>query len=262
MSISIIKYLAEIEAALSSGRLAPYRPPGGDDMAMITTYFWNMELCQALYTCLGSLEVIMQNGIHAALAIYAGRPDWYDAGLLLGFEQDAIDEAKREIRKAKRAEIARGIDPVTPGRVVAALRFGFWTSILDAGYGNSPKGPQFWTSTNGLLATAFPHAPMYYSQHRGRLHHRVNNLRLLRNRVFHYEPIWNGVLLPSSQSGQPAQIVPLAQLHTEIIEVIGWVNPVAQRTASALDPFPHVIRYGRRDVRRKLRKHLKSLGII
>lgn len=189
--------------------------------------------------------------MHDTLTAYCGRADWYDvSGLLLNNEKDQIDGAKDKIRKAKRSEIHKGIDPVIPGRVIANLTFGFWTSLLDSGYGDSPKGPQFWSSTNNLLATAFPHAASYYTQHRSRLHRRFNDLRILRNRIFHYEPILNGVTFPNNRQ------VSLTDLHDQIIECIGWMSPTFQDTVKAFDRFAHVHNYGRRVIRRRLRRHL------
>lgn len=154
---TVSQYVAALRRALSSDRLDAYRPQEGDDLAMIATYFWNVALCQALYPSLGALEVAMRNGIHDALRARFGRDDWYDIeGVLLPAEVKRVERAKKKIRDAKRDEIVADHDPATPGRVVASLTFGDWTSLLDAGYGGSPKGPQFWAPTTGLLAAVFP----------------------------------------------------------------------------------------------------------
>jgi hypothetical protein len=110
----VAAYVAAIERGLSPNRLAPYRPPGGDDLAMVTTYFWNVALCQALYPSLGALEVTMRNGIHDALTAHFGTATWYDRpNLLLPREQAQVVEAKVKIQRAKK--------PLLPDRVVAAL---------------------------------------------------------------------------------------------------------------------------------------------
>lgn len=101
-----------------------------DDLAMITTYFWNVDLCQSLYPSLGAVEVSMRNGIHDALTAYFGAATWYDMPqLLLPRELDQVTDAKRKIRRARKT--------VIPPHVVAALDFGFWTRLLDAGYGTT-----------------------------------------------------------------------------------------------------------------------------
>jgi len=54
----------------------------------------------------------------------------------------------------------------------------------------------------------------------------LNGIRLLRNRVFHYEPVWHRR--------------DLAQRHQDILAAIGWVSPVLAETAAPLDRFPAV----------------------
>lgn len=253
----VAAYVGDLRRALSSGRLERYRPKGGDDLAMAAHYVWNMELCRELYQPLGALEVVLRNAVHETLRRHYGMDDWYDHGganpkapALLKNEEQSVDTAKKEIRRDKKREIAQGIDPVTPGRVIAALRFGFWTSLLDSAYGTSPKGPQFWTPTNGLLTQVLPHAGTYYTEHRGRVHRRFNDLRILRNRVFHYEPICYGIAL------EGGRFVPLTDLHTQLIEAIGWASPTLQRTVQHFDRFIHIHQHGQRAIRNQLRRHL------
>jgi hypothetical protein len=195
------------------------------------------------------LEVVMRNGIHNTLTAHFGQPDWYDRpGLVQRREARAVANAKQDIRDAGKA--------VIPGRVVAASSFGFWTSLLDGLYGNNATGPQLWVSPNSpLLASAFPHAPTSHRPYRGRIHARFDDIRLLRNRVFHYEPVWEGVVLPSRRRGQPARLVPLADLYADIVDSIGWVSPVLQATARHMDSFLDVHQNGYARIEAEMRKH-------
>jgi hypothetical protein len=245
----VTTYIADLAGVLSVDRLTTYRPAGGDDLAMVVTYFWNVALRQALYGSLGDVEVAIRNGIHRSLSTHFGRDDWYAvAGVLQLREQ-------RDVANATKAIIAAG-KPVVPGRIIAALHFGFWTSLLDTAYGDSPKGPQLWTVTNRLLAQAVPHAPSYYQNHRGRVYVRVDTLRRLRNRVFHHEPVWNGIEIPSRRKGQPPRLISLADVYAQIIDTIGWVSPTLMATTAHLDPFPVVYAGGYADLEAKLRRHL------
>lgn len=250
------QYSIDLEVALSSDRLTSYRPHGGDDLDMITTYFWNVALCQALYPSLGALEVAMRNGIHRTLSIHFSQDTWYDRhGVLQKREQASVEAAKKTLRDAKK--------PITPGRIIAALHFGFWTSLLSSLYGNSPKGPQLWISPNSpLLAAAFPHAPAPYHAVRGRIHTRFDELRHLRNRVPHYEPVWNGVLLPTGRPGKPGRLVPLTELHANVIETIGWVSPSLQAAVKDLDSFTNVYSNGFADTQTKIEFRMNNSLII
>jgi len=242
-------YVDELRRVLSEGRLEAYRPTGGDDLATIATYFWNVNLCQSLYLSLGTLEIVMRNGIHNTLSSHFGREDWYDIhDLLLRQEATAVWKAKKGIRDANQHEIAQGRDPIVPGRVIASLTFGTWTGLLDRGYGGSPKGPQFWSLSSGLLSGVFPHAPSNLRQERANLHRYINRIRLLRNRVFHYEPIWNGIHLPMLGKKRGFKTVPVEEIHVQIIDAIGWVSPVAVEIVKRLDTFTDVYVNGRSQI--------------
>ena len=74
---------------------------------------------------------------------------------------------------------------VTPGRMVAELRFGFWTGFFNKIHAKNGLGHK-------LAATVFPHAPRVERDMR-KIDYRWTRIRELRNRVFHHERIihWN-----------------------------------------------------------------------
>lgn len=195
---------------LSEERLQRYRQL--QDVDTMATYLWNIQLCEALYPSLCIVEVALRNTIHNTLAEHHGRQDWYKAAQLGRDDAATLRFAIQRVREA-------GKDP-TSGRIVAGLSFGFWTGLLSSLYGNSPKGPRWWTSPHSpLLAAAFPYAPASIQQYRGRLQSRFNEIRRLRNRSFHYECIFDDPKL--------------LQKHQHICEAIDWIHPelgVANRT--------------------------------
>lgn len=89
-----------------------------------------------------------------------------------------------------------------------------------------------------------PHLPR---RHRTRqfVSAHLNGIRLLRNRVFHDEPVWHGR--------------DLARRHQDILAAIGWVSPVLAATSAPLDRFPAVYAPGssafRADVEAFCRRH-------
>ena len=117
-------------------------------------------------------------------------------------------------------ELTRQGKPHDAGRIVAELRFGFWTALLSAPYHNS-----FWMPGRAtLLRTAFRHMPP--SQRlRKDIHTRFNDLRLLRNRVFHYESILRR---------------PLIAEHAQLREAIGWISPAMVDIIALVDRFPDI----------------------
>jgi hypothetical protein len=240
----IAAYVREIEQAFDRERLDSYSTPDGNPLGMVTTYFWNVALCKELYPVLGGVEVTMRNAIHDTLVVSRNAPDWYDEPGLLGpREAEAIRKAKQDIVAAGKA--------IVPGRVVAAVTFGFWTGMLSSLYGESPKGTPLWTRDgNALLGVAFPHlAPRL--RHRSYVHRRFNTIRLLRNRIMHHEPIWQDVRL---QSGA---LIDLETLHRDMLEAIGWVDPAVRASIAALDRFPACLHRGRRAIEAELTAYLR-----
>lgn len=147
---------AEIVAALSSERLAPYlRAAGGDLTRAVRLYEWNLSVSGALYEALGTL---------------AGY--WYDdpLGVLSDFAHEDIAAARRRVRKLRRSE--------TPGRVIAELNFGFWKFLLAKRYEAT-----LWT---GHLRHGFPNLQ---PQSRATVYRALDDLHTVRNRVAHHEPI-------------------------------------------------------------------------
>ena len=59
---------------------------------------------------------------------------------------------------------------------------------------------------------------------------RLNSIRRLRNRVFHYEPIWHWKNL--------------SKQHDEILETIAWINPHMADLVKITDRFPEIYSLG------------------
>ena len=245
------QYRQHLEQILSSDRLSAYAPSNNDALETITNYFWNIALCQALYPCLGNLEIAVRNRIHATLAGHFQQPNWYDRPRLLQtYELRSVAEAKKKVVASGRT--------VTPGRVIAALNFGFWTSMLGTLYGNSPKGPRLWAAPNSpLLIAAFPHAPGHARGVRRPIFNRLDDIRLLRNRVFHYERIYHGIELParSRQRGAQRKHLSLERMHMDIIDLIGWIDPLLQATVVYLDSFTDTYENGYGVIAARLKTH-------
>jgi len=163
---------------ISRERLEAYREEGSDDLETLANYFWNMELSEALYPILQAFEVSLRNSIHSALSAHFENSSWFDhPGLLLEWQAEAIVSAKRTLDEHKRTH--------EPGRIVAELHFGFWHSMF-----NRPYEELLWHANQAsLLRAVFPYMPRTIRT-RKVIWSRIDRIRRLRNRVFHYEPIW------------------------------------------------------------------------
>ena len=214
----IAQLVADLEIALARERLEAYRPSGGTDDEMLVAYVWNMHLCEALYPSLHGLEVSLRNGIHRAATGKYRTEFWFDTpGLLQRGQPEQIQAARDELGRRKR--------PQTAGRIIAELRFSFWTSLLSGPYHD------FWMDRRAvMLRSTFAHTPRDLRTRKD-IHARYNALRIFRNRVFHYEPIWT----------RPD----LAGDHDRITEAISWISPSFADLVRRCDRFPDVVAAGR-----------------
>lgn len=198
-----------VETALAVERLDAFRQDEASHLITLSRYLWNMALCEALYSPLQMAEVALRNRIHACLTDLFSAEDWYTtSGLLLSWQEQIVDEVLKELGNTKE-------QPAPAGKVVAELHFGFWTGFFNRAH--EDKGLAY-----TLVKPVFRHAPKY-EREANRLGKRWNRIRELRNRVFHHERIihWSD----------------LAEQHTAMIEVIGWINPELKEMAEALDRF-------------------------
>ena len=206
--------LAEFERVFSATRLDAYRPPGASDVDRLANYLWNLYLSDALYPTLHVLEIALRNAVHTAVSRILADPLWLrsTSTILLPRERDAVAKAEFDLTRRNRT--------AEPGRVVAELMFGFWTAIF-----SRPYELPIWQGGRVPLAAVFSHAPAT-ALSRSTVHARLNEIRDLRNRVFHYEPIWN----------RPG----LVRLHADMLEIIGWISSPLAGLTGRIDTFARI----------------------
>jgi hypothetical protein len=95
------------------------------------------------------------------------------------------------------------------------LKFGFWTRLFSRKYDSVLWG------NKTFKTTAFPHA-LNRQLVRRDLSSRFDQIRLIRNRVSHHEPILK---------------YRLSNHHANIIEVMNWIDPTLSRANALVDRF-------------------------
>lgn len=195
----VAQFLIGIEPSISSARLQRYQSPSGDPLETAINYFWNMALCEAFYCSLNAVGIALRNALHGTLTQHFGTPNWYDRrGLLDSHQMTQINNAKNTIRSYG--------DTTTPDRVVSQVTFGFWVTILSRNY-----DARLWQGQRAApLKNAFMRIPKRYRQ-RVTIHQRYNEIRELRNRVMHHEPLFDDPLL--------------RQRHGQVYQGLHWLNP-------------------------------------
>lgn len=200
---------SELEAAFAPERLAPYlNHSGGNRDKAVALYLWNIAICESLYPLLNLAEITLRNRFHNELSQHFGRLDWFDDSWLDARDAAKVTEAKQKIQRHRMT--------ATSDRVVAELTFGFWTSLLDVRYERTRVlwphlAPRVFANAPRKLRTRKDQSPF------------AAQLRSLRNRVFHHEPVWHWNNLPTV----------VRESETWLL----WLNPDIARLHSLLDRF-------------------------
>lgn len=210
-------FFESVTRALATERMEAYRQhDGADSNTTLARYVWNMALCEALYSPLQVAEIALRNSQHRALSQRYQTEDWFAAA-----EPHLLDWQKTKIAEARQTLTAQD-KPVTPGRIVAELSFGFWTGFFNHRHARTGLG-------HFLARRTFPHAPGE-ERDMTKQDDRWKRIRDLRNRVFHHERI--------------VHYADLEAQHTEILLVIGWISPELHALVHPLDRFPSVLQGG------------------
>ena len=184
----------------------------GDVRAALDLYVWNLCLSACFYGPLAILEVTVRNALHRELSALFG-PSWHTdasfqaAGRRIskavyppsaGARRPTVNSDILSQPAAAHAKLAANLarkagDPPRAGAktvpttddVVAALDFGYWTSLL-----NNDVEPVLYA---GGLYKAFPNAPHAPGKapKRSTIAGKLNDVRMFRNRIMHHEPIFN-----------------------------------------------------------------------
>lgn len=218
----MVQDFSGLERGLSVERLAGYRlNPADTDREAAARYLWNVAIAESLHTCLHFTEVTLRNAIHQEMSVKFNNPLWFeDPAVVTQPTIDKIQEIRQDIAREARQD-QRTVPVITAGDLVAKASFGFWVSFFYGAYTNPTS--QLWSGHS--LKRVFPHATNEQRKPR-ELRKVFERVRRLRNRVSHHEPVWNRPHLVTA--------------HTEIHEVIRWMNPEMEVLASQLDRFQAV----------------------
>lgn len=183
-------------STLSPRRLAKYLEAAGEDrQRAINLYLWNAQVGAAFHLGIQTCEVALRNRIEVVLGAMFG-DQWYRAdGFLKIASKDRhsdIEQACDRIRNRNQAE--------TRDQVAATLSLGFWVGMLEPRY-----NPPIW---GARLREAFPGLPD--GRARKSVHMNAQSVLLLRNRLFHHEPLIK---------------MNLSKIHTDLHDLLAWLCP-------------------------------------
>ena len=184
--------------SISSPRLSSYRTIFNcpTDPEALKFYFWNQAVTSELYVLLHNIEICLRNRIHEVLSLEASNQvshnyAWYDQ---FDFTIPNATNRNGQPKLSKTGEaIAKVITDLqtkgkalTPQNVICNIEFGKWYYILKTTkYKNG--NPIDWNTSYPLI---FKNYSNFSKSGRSALFSRVDEVRLLRNRVAHLEPVW------------------------------------------------------------------------
>jgi hypothetical protein len=175
----------DIRAVLSAARLGRYEAAAGvtapDDPRAVELYAWHAQVSAALLAPLHICEVVVRNAVSEALeARYGARWPWAS-----GFEQSLPPIAKHSRDYQPLLDVLNTRrNAQTTGKVIPELKFVFWQKMFTARHDT-----RLWTPH---LRKVFPNLDQTQSIQdlRKRIYADLDQLRALRNRVAHHEPIF------------------------------------------------------------------------
>lgn len=164
-----------LQQLLSHARMTPYlSTTGGDWDRAVALYDWNTTVAAAFFESIHYLEVGLRNALDDAASTRLGTNWLAPASAVL----------TPRSRKAVVIALNHAGGPTAPrGKVVAELPFGFWWSLLADEYNRRLWQPALQHAFEGPIR-------------RRTLHAELDDLRRLRNRIAHHEPIHTRNLEP------------------------------------------------------------------
>lgn len=180
--LSIQDKITSIRKTLSAPRLGRYedtvRALGKDDLVALDLYVWNAQLSGALLAPLHITEIAIRNAVAEALAYtYGDQWPWSE-----GFRRSlpvvkSGYSASKDVNKAcLKAE--------TTGKVIPELNFVFWQAMFTKRHDKRLWDP--------YLLNVFPNLDhlQEIKIQRQSLYSDLGEIRMLRNRIAHHEPIF------------------------------------------------------------------------
>jgi hypothetical protein len=179
-----------IKTALSAARIGTYEAAtqGNPNLpSALALYAWNAQVAAAMLAPLHLCEVVIRNAVADAIALVYG-PQWvWSAGFLKSLPNPAKGYNPRQDLLLART------GKTTVGKVIPELKFVFWQTLFTQRFDQ-----RLWVPN---LATVLPHlsGSKTTPQLRGLIYTELEQLRRLRNRIAHHEPIFKRNLVDDLQ---------------------------------------------------------------
>lgn len=202
----------------SPSRMAPYLKGSDTAEAVLKKYHFNITLSEAMIPALHYLEICLRNRMDQ---LFCGI---YGAAWLINNPKDLMifPEDIKKIQKIVARVERENHREATHGDIISQMTFGFWCSFFHRKY-----DPVIWHRKDSILSV-FPHLQRV-NRKRSHIEQRIGKIKDIRNRIAHYEPIWNGK-------------TSMIEIHTICLDLIGAISKDALLMLKTIDRFPDVAR--------------------
>jgi Abi-like protein len=173
-------------------------------------YKVNIELSEAFYPILSILEVSLRNVIHETLKDYFKDDYWFKNSLPVEFSP-FVSEAIQKMTLQRKV--------ITADRIVAELNFGFWSRLFNRNYTSL-----LWKQ----LRLIFKNTPKNLRQ-RDTISDALYRIRTLRNRIYHYEPVFGNLLEIENQ-------------YNEMLLFLQWLDNDLPKLLADIDRFNDILK--------------------
>jgi hypothetical protein len=205
-----------LQTSFSIERLKSYEIlcPSGLEKEIIGAYHWNLLICQALYPFLHSAEIALRNGIHQAIIDKYNNENWFNFVVKGNKSIQMLGDIRKELNRKSYSKV---------DDTVAALTFGFWVNLLKQKiYRDQFNEHRLWPD---LIPLVFPRYDRSAGgDDRKQISQRFEEIKLLRNRLFHHEPIWKFKKATTANES----VTELRKKFNDIYKAIGWMSKSKQ----------------------------------
>jgi hypothetical protein len=172
-------------------------------------YQVNIELSESFYPILSILEVSLRNAVNEALKLHFNDSYWFKTRLPSDFSL-FVSEATKKLTAQRQG--------ITEDKIIAELNFGFWNKLFNRNYAGLLWKP---------LRLIFKNAPKHLRQ-RGTIAVVLYRIRTLRNRIYHYEPIFGN-------------LKDIEDHYNEMLTFLSWMDSDLPSLLSDIDRFNDIL---------------------
>jgi hypothetical protein len=218
------KLYTNLEKSISKSRLETYST-NNDKLDTIANYILNAKISQNFYFLLQNIEVSLRNAIYTSFKKHYPNNNFFYTNEINPRQRY---RARQEKHSRECWKMICGVKyklrhktNITDDDLISTFNFGFWTELLIS---NDNKYTTMWRK---IFNDVFPYYTMEHSVDTDKIKvaNTINDLRVFRNRLFHYEPILNE---------------DLNKKHNDILDVLGWLNEDMKQINILFDDFESI----------------------